>query len=347
MPLDLSPLNKAQRLLIEATLKPLQGSRFQPTGFPNLGAATYDGPDGTKMLLVESAQSVANRLEAVCWDVVNDKWVEPLNGLPLVKVKDAAGTKLTNSVLEAHRLNSPYIENSEWFTKFKSEIGYDEKAKRPIDMRGKVYPLVLKYDPNSLLHGFFLESIAGVIRSPRALSGFIEAEGVVTASSGGVKNDRVDASGKSEGGGSKEGYGNVPFARDEFVATKIIAYFNLDLAQIRAFGVGTAAANLLIAVALFKIQKFLTEGLRLRTACDLDLVTLVVEKPAGFLLPSLADIESDLPALIKSVANEGKFPDQRVTEVTWKPNTQKAPSKTAARQSRDEDIGDGDEDGDE
>src|SRR5207253_6245313 len=49
--------------------------RFQPTGFPDLGAATYDGPEGKKMLLVESAQSMANRLEGVCWDTVAHDWV--------------------------------------------------------------------------------------------------------------------------------------------------------------------------------------------------------------------------------------------------------------------------------
>src|SRR5262249_42397016 len=150
---------------------------------------TYKGPDGIEMLLVESAQSVANRLEAACWDETaadpadsyesaSGDWVEPLKGLPIVKVyedskKSEARKFLTNSVLEAHVLNSVYIENSDWFSTFKSEIGYDEKAKRAIDMRGKVFPAVLKYDPNSLIHGFFLESIAGVIRSPRALSGFI------------------------------------------------------------------------------------------------------------------------------------------------------------------------------
>ena len=48
---------------MEADLKPLQGERFQPTGFPDLGAATYQLPDGTRMLLVESAQSMANHLE--------------------------------------------------------------------------------------------------------------------------------------------------------------------------------------------------------------------------------------------------------------------------------------------
>jgi len=129
MPIDLSALDAAPRLLIEARLEPLQGTRFQPTGFPNLGAATYDGPHGEKMLLVESAQSVANRLEAVCWDEVADDWVAPLKDLPLVKVSDGNGAAVTNSVLEAHRLNSPYIEHSDWFAAFKGEIGYDEKTK--------------------------------------------------------------------------------------------------------------------------------------------------------------------------------------------------------------------------
>lgn len=323
MPLDLSPLDAAARLLVEATLRPVQGHRFQPTGFPNLGAATYKAPDDTDMLLVESAQSVANRLEAVCWDEVADDWVKPLRGLPVVKVVDKEKRPLTNSVLEAHRLNSPYIANSQWFKALTQEIGYDEKASRPIDMRGKVYPVLLKYDINSLLHGVFLERIAGVIRSPRALSGFVEARNFSAASSGGVKNDRVDATGKSEGGGAAEGYGNVPFSRDEFTAEVITAYFNLDLAQIRAFGLGDEVKKLLIALALFKIRKFLTEGLRLRTACDLNLVAFNVTKPDGFACPELPALEPELPALIKSVADKKLFADPAVTTVTWTPKSRK------------------------
>ena len=324
MPLDLTPLNATPRLLIEASLKPVQGHRFQPTGFPNLGAATYKAPDGTDMLLVESAQSVANRLEAVCWDAVSDNWVEPLRGLPVVKVIDGKETTLTNSVLEAHRLNSPYIANSAWFDEMKKEIGYDEKVARPIDMRSKVYPVLLKYDPNSLLHGVFLEKIAGVIRTPRALSGFVEAENVATASSGGVKNDRVDATGKSEGGGAAEGYGNVPFARDEFTAETVVAYFNLDLAQIRAFGLGAEAEKLLIALALFKVRKFLAEGLRLRTACDFDLVSLDVTRPRGFSVSELADLETELPSLIAAVAGKEQFANPPITTVTWTPKAKKS-----------------------
>ncbi|MCL4714157.1 MAG: type I-U CRISPR-associated protein Cas7 [Hyphomonadaceae bacterium] len=316
MPLDFTALKDAPRLLIEATLKPLQGSRFQPTGFPNLGAATYKTPGGADMLLVESAQSVANRLEAVCWDDVKDDWVGPLKGLPLVKVKDSKSNPLTNSVLEAHRLNSAYIENSEWFETLKEEIGYSERTAKPVDMRGKVYPALLKYDPNSLLHGVFLESIAGVIRSPRALSGFVEAADAAVASSGGVKNDRVDAKGAS--GGAAGGYGNVPFARDEYTAREIVAYFNLDLALIRAFGLGASAEKLLIALALFKIRRFLAEGLRLRTACDLDVATLRATRPDGFSLPDLSALETELPRLIAVVATEKKFADPPTTEVVWK-----------------------------
>src|SRR5699024_6503889 len=109
MSLNLSDLANAPRLLLKARLKPLQGTRFQPTGFPEIGAAQYDGPDGTPMLLVESAQSMANRMEAVCWDKVADDWVAPLKGLSVIKVNDKDGKPLTNSVLEAHRINSPYI----------------------------------------------------------------------------------------------------------------------------------------------------------------------------------------------------------------------------------------------
>ena len=76
MPVDLNALGTAPRILIEAALKPVAGTRIQPTGFPDLGPATYDAPDGrggiVPTLLVESAQSMANRLEAVCWDEADD-----------------------------------------------------------------------------------------------------------------------------------------------------------------------------------------------------------------------------------------------------------------------------------
>src|SRR5258707_13652396 len=112
MPDLLESLRTAPRVLIEAVLKPVAGTRIQPTGFPDLGPATYDAPDGTPTLLVESAQSMANRLEAVCWDEGTDDITPELKGLPFVKVKLAGlgdVTDTTTSLQKFHRLNSPYI----------------------------------------------------------------------------------------------------------------------------------------------------------------------------------------------------------------------------------------------
>jgi hypothetical protein len=54
----------------------LAGRSFPATGFPDLGAARYTLPDGMEMLLVESSQSVANRMELACWDDANDDLIE-------------------------------------------------------------------------------------------------------------------------------------------------------------------------------------------------------------------------------------------------------------------------------
>ena len=311
--MNLDALKDQPRLLLKATLQPLQGTRFQPTGFPDLGAAQYDGPDGRKMLLVESAQSMANRLEAVCWNTVANDWVAPLMGLPVVKVKDKSGKALTNSVLEAHRLNSPYIlegKDRSFLATLQKELAIAEKG--IVDI-GKLAATLLKYDTNALLHGVFLakkEIAGGRMRLPRALTGFIEAEGVSVVASGGVKNDSVDPSGDTA-----KGFGNVPFHREEFTGT-ITAFFNIDLALIRGFGLGPDVEKLLTVLALFKIQKFLRDGLRLRTACDLEISgELTVQRPAGFAVPSLADLENTLPTLI-AAASKG-FASPTSTELTF------------------------------
>lgn len=297
--MDLNLLKSEPRLLLEAKLKPLTGTRFQPTGFPDLGAAQYKLPDDTEMLLVESAQSMANRLEAVCWDT-ND-WVAPLKGLPCVLVTDKAGNVLTNSVLEAHRLNSPYIlkgKDKSFLETLKRELAIGDLAPVNLKLLAKT---LLKYDVNSLLHGVFLaksEIAGGRMRLPRALTAFIEAKNITVAASGGVKNDALNPSGDTG-----KGFGNVPFHREEFCG-EITAYFTLDLALIRGFGLGEAVEQLLIALALFKIVRFLRDGLRLRTACDLVLDgELQVKRPEGFKLPSLEELESALPGLIESASD--------------------------------------------
>lgn len=322
MTIDFDTLKTSPRLLMEIPLRPVQGSRFQPTGFPDLGAATFKGFDDTgepvDCLLVESAQSMANRLESVCWDEGNDTLVTVLDGLPYVQTTLPDGT-VTDSIREAHRLNSPYIASSKSkeFESIKEEVGFE--ANKPFDRR-KLAKALLKYDPCSLLHGTFLEKIGGAVRLPRVISGFIEAKGIEVASAGGVKFDRVQpGTGESTTyGKAAEGYGNVPYHRDEYTAREIAAYFNLDLAQLRGYGLGEDVENLLIAISLYKIRKFLRDGLRLRTACDLEPINgIAVKRPVGFELPELGPIEKELPGLIKKIAAAKLFAEPSITEMTY------------------------------
>ena len=327
MTIDWQKLEDEPRLLMEAKLRPIQGSRFQPTGFPDLGAAVYEAPGKVDMVLVESAQSMANRMEAVCWDEASGSPHSALVGIPYVMVDLWDSGNTTNSILEAHRLNSPYIMRDEGFAdKLRDEAGMPgRKEKEEVGEfnRATLAKAVFKYDPGSVLHGVFLEKLLGLARLQRCLSGFIEASNSNVADSGGVKNDRIAPSpGSLRQIGlevkAADGYGNVPFHRTEYTAENITAYFNLDLAQIRAYGLGENAERFLSTLALWKVRKFLETGLRLRTACDLALVGgLKVTHPQGFGVPPTSELEADLPGLIEACASEGMFADPPVTQLTF------------------------------
>lgn len=334
-------LKNEPRILIEADLKPVAGTRIQPTGFPDLGPASYDAPgeNGATVptLLVESAQSMANRLEAVCWDEGKNSIAAELEGLPYVNVKLQGigdNTDTTNSLLEFHRLNSPYImsgikDGKEFAEVFKEELKLkgaksEGDDKEGADVAGVVNLRLLaekcfKYDPNSLVHGIFLEKIAGRLRHPRALSAFIEATGVGRADSGGVKFDRVLPAPKAAGVDAKGGYGNVPFHRTEFTAKQITAFFSIDLAQIRGYGLPAEAADLLIVLSLWKVRQFLDSTMRLRSACELELKegdkSVHGKRPDAFQLPTAKVLAEHLKELIKKC--KPHFTSPAVTQLTW------------------------------
>jgi CRISPR-associated protein Csb1 len=312
--IDLSLLASAPRLLVQADLRPVQTDRFQPTGFPDLGAAAYKGADGTDMLLVESAQSMANRSEAACWDEAAGHWLPAVDGLPYVSVEVFGGNELigrTSTVTEAHRLNSPYVLDGKGDGKtfgetFLEATGY--RSGRPFD-RLRFVQAVLRFDPSSILHGLFMSNVEdGRMRLARVMSSFVEASGVRVAPSGGVKNDRVNPSGDTG-----EGFGNVPFARTEFTAESIRAYFNLDLQLLGSYGLSPVAFRLLVLLALYKFQRVLRYQLRFRTACDLEAVGTPLTAPVGFALPALEVLEAELPKAIGACG----FPDPPVTRLRF------------------------------
>ena len=319
-----SALDGQRRLLLSVPLRPVQGHRFQPTGFPDLGAATYQAPidenHSVSCLLVESPQSMANRLESTIWDSASNELIDCCQGLSYVRVNDPDGNYLTSSIEEAHRLNSVYIEaadNGDFHKKLEEETGFDDK--RPVN-RGQFLNTVLRYDCNSLLHGVFLESVGGRLRVARAVSAFIEADNVEVVASGGVKNDHVRP-GTESGRTAAEGYGNVPFPREEYAAERITAYFNLDLAQIRGYGLPEPAERLLVALGLYKIAALLDGDLRLRTACDFVVAAngpIEADRPSGFTLPDTDAVEKEVRDAVAACQSANLFAGENgVTTVTY------------------------------
>lgn len=339
MTLDLSSLKASPRLLFEIPLRPVQGQRFQPTGFPGLGAATFQTEKGA-CLLVESAQSMANRLELTCWDETKQDLKPTLQGLSHVRVT-RKGKFLTDTILESHRINSPYLlEGSDktFFNELKKEMGGLEEG--PVDRR-LLAQMFLKYDVASLIHGAFLakkELAGGRLRLARALTAFIEADGVKVAASGGVKNDHVNPQGSA-----KDGFGNVPFARDEYTAEAITLYVNIDLGQIRGYGLGEAVEGLLILLSLYKLRVLVDGALRLRTACDLEVNSskareVVATRPEKFVLPALAELEGALPAAIAACKSS-----MMVTEVRFDDELKKGKDEAKNAQADDSEEEDGEE----
>lgn len=311
------------RTTFEIPLAPVQGTRFQPTGFPDLGPALFDrpvgrNPDGTtawqKALLVESAQSMANHLEAAGWDEATNAPVAPIAFLPWVRVTDTAGRFLTSSRLESHRLAASFVKDASldgtsMKVVIRERLGLeDDRPLVPRDIAGAVFRL----DPLCLLHGvFFAEKAStwpGQPKIARVITACIEAHDVKRAESGGVKRDAVSHS-SGEGQDAKGGYGSIPFARTEWTAGQIVLLYSIDEGQLRSYGLSPAGTELLGVLARWELRLLLDGGLRLRTACDL---TLAAE-PDG--LASQVELEADLERLRPAVPELAGV--DAVLDVVW------------------------------
>ena len=303
MPLDLTPLDSASRLLVEATLRvaPGSGGRFQPIGFPDLGPALYKGirsgnnsegyaAESVDMLLVESVQSMANRLEDVCLE--GEDYNADCQGIPYVRVLDghANNAFLTSSVREPHRIASPYVlgakRNSVVFREV-MRASLKANKQRPVHI-WKMAAAIFDEDPGCVLHGVFLEELDGRIRLPRLLSAYIEACSPNQANSGGVYRGEVTAK------------DNIPYSRQEFTSPTITASFIFHVATLKGYGFSPEKNRFLQSWALYKINRFICQHLRLRTACEFETVALGVtldgaENDLGGGLgawPSNSDIET-------------------------------------------------------
>ena len=317
-----------KRTTLTLELVPIAGSRFQPTGFPDLGAATFEraGAEG-EQLLVESIQSMANHLEATTWDRAHDQPAADVAALPSVRVVDTDGDFLTSSRLEAHRLASAYVLDSTLDGASMRDVVLPERLGlqkgKPLNVR-QVAAAVFALDPLSLIHGVFFaqSSWPWQPKIARALTVFIEASDVRPAVSGGVKRDSVINTSRDavEGQSSKEGYGMVPHHRVEYTAAMIRLYAVIDEQQFASYGLSSQATELLSALAEWELATLLDGGLRLRTACD-----LVVAVASTAEVPSLAAAQDRLARAVDGAQDELGGPIQ----VVWAPKTGKGkPGRT-------------------
>jgi CRISPR-associated protein Csb1 len=310
-------LDEAPRLIVEATLEPVAGSTFQPTGFPDLGAATFQRPGDPPGLLVESVQSMTNHLESRGWDASKQRPKELFASLPYIEVaaKDG-GAFLTSSRLEPHRLAAAYVRDGSIDGKSGVEWIADRlqlAPGRPLDWPS-IYKAIFELDPLCLIHGVFFSDKRwhGNPRVRRAITATIEAHEVAEVVSGGLKRDDVQIT-KREGATAKEGYGFIPFPRTEYTAGSIVLSAIVDLEQIRGYGLDSAPTRLLTLIALWELAELLDSPLRLRTACDLDVTDVQVKRPDELSLPK----REDLAAAITDT--RVAFPQPGARTITWQP----------------------------
>ena len=303
----------AHRLIVQADLRPTVGSTFQPTGFPNLGAAEFTRPGQPPSVLVESVQSMTNHLERVLWDDARQRPIELIGALAWVEVQAPDGTHLTSSREEAHRLSGAYVREaaidgmsgSDWLIE---RLGI--AAKRPHD-RQEIARAIFAMDPLCLVHGVFFseKGFHGNPKVRRAMHAVIEAHDAAPAISGGVKRDDVAfEADKSTGRGSEAGYGFIPFARTEYTARSIVLSVAVDLDQIRGYGLSPEQTRVVESLAIYELVSVLDGPLRLRTACDLTTTQVEVETPVGARLPPLDEAESALADAIGELGSEGSGP---------------------------------------
>ena len=126
-------------------------SFFQPTGFPDIGACIYTDGAGQRRCLVDSEQSMANRLEAVCMKAPG-VWREPFSGKLLSSVsRNKGGSLLATNLTEPHRIASSYVleglvNGTTLQEKFQKHLGIDGKT-WPLDGREKLTQAVFALDP--------------------------------------------------------------------------------------------------------------------------------------------------------------------------------------------------------
>jgi CRISPR-associated protein Csb1 len=281
---QLLAVNGPACLIIKAQFEPLgDQDRFQPAGFPEMGHVIYDAPRANengnplpadKVCIVDSAASMANHLETLCFSNPTTGILHPdLAGLAYVRcVTDPNNRLVITTLSEGHRLASDLfldgqLNGQNFRQALRADFGIVEIKKDKTyfvtpDNWWTIYRTIFRYDPNSLVHGILFAKEQ--IKISRLLTAHLEAFGAARVGSAGVKFDRLD----------KTKSGQPIFSKDEETARCIEATFMVDLGLLRSYGHSTNGLNdaqkrLLLELALWKVQRMLNAPFRFRSGCHL------------------------------------------------------------------------------
>lgn len=153
-------------------------------------------------------------------------------------------------------------------------MGMVSKDRCPAANVPRIFQVAMDYDPMALLHGFQISvkdklTFVG-LRSPRAITASIVGLNCQRITVPGVRFDPI-------GTGDA---GQAIFQKPRISAQRIEVRFSIDVGLLGSLGLGSSSSNarlrLLLAISLCKIAWFLgilNDGLRLRTDCDLRVVS--------------------------------------------------------------------------
>jgi CRISPR-associated protein Csb1 len=277
------------RVVITAAFELTNGRFLQPTGFPDIDACIYRDKEGRRWCLVESEQSMSNRLEAVCMRSPGI-WVDDLKALPLIAIRNGNGNLLATNLTEPHRIASSYVldgkragNSTDMRALFEQKVELGNGGDFwPMDKRVELEKLVFALDPAALLHGFqFVQWKFVGLRQTRLLHARLEAElaDEPEVHYGMVKWDAIEPESTREVRANK---GQSIAAKSRIVPKEIAATFEIDVLGLKSLLLEEAQKKFLLGLALWKVGAFLANkasfdprsrstgpSLRLRADCYL------------------------------------------------------------------------------
>jgi len=271
---------------------------------------TKDGTDGGEFV---SASTIDGHRFASEY-IMSGEVVQP--GAELSAIQGMADTTDEAPAAKGKKAPKAKAGGKPEFVRFvQSFMGMTTKDRCPAANVPRIFQLAMEYDPLALLHGFQISvkdklTFVG-LRSPRAITASILGLNCQRITVPGVRFDPI-------GTGDA---GQAIFQKLRISAKKIEARFSIDVGLLSSMQLGpkqaTARLQLMLKIALCKIGWFLTalnSGLRLRTDCDLRLVTngahywtdRIEGTGTAFDFTTVTDAATGLAALIASSGFEAK-----------------------------------------